>query len=341
MNDRLPAVATEAGEAIRARRADLAGELAQPGLSPEDAGDHLDALAEALRLESPALFADYVAWAKVVRVQRGILAADLERHLRGAADVLRVRLRTECGALAGEYIAAAVRAMPGMPEDVPTFMGDDAPESALAHQYLQALLRGSRHVASRLVLEACERGTPIKSLYLHVFQASQREIGRLWQMNRISVAQEHYCTAATQLIMSQLYPRLFAGPRSGRTLVAACVGGDLHELGARMVADFFEMAGWNTYYIGASTPTGDILSAVVERKADLLAISATITGNLHGVRALVEATRARPECARVAILVGGYPFNSDPQLWRRVGADGFGRDADEALAAAERLLTDR
>lgn len=108
-----------------------------------------------------------------------------------------------------------------------------------------------------------------------------------------------------------------------------------------MVADFFEMAGWNTYYIGASTPTGDILSAVVERKADLLAISATITGNLHGVRALVEATRARPECARVAILVGGYPFNSDPQLWRRVGADGFGRDADEALAAAERLLTDR
>ena len=58
-----------------------------------------------------------------------------------------------------------------------------------------------------------------------MFQLSLREVGRLWQMNQISVAQEHYCTAATQLIMSQLYPYIFSGERRNRTLIAAYAGG--------------------------------------------------------------------------------------------------------------------
>jgi methanogenic corrinoid protein MtbC1 len=61
------------------------------------------------------------------------------------------------------------------------------------------------------------------------------------------VAQEHYCTAATQLIMSQLSPRLFGRDRIGRRLVVTCVGDELYELGMHMVADFFEMEGWDAY----------------------------------------------------------------------------------------------
>ncbi|HEY5309978.1 MAG TPA: cobalamin B12-binding domain-containing protein, partial [Casimicrobiaceae bacterium] len=52
------------------------------------------------------------------------------------------------------------------------------------------------------------------------------------------------------------------------------VSGDLHELGARMVADFFEMEGWDSYYTGANTPTGGVVQAIVERRPDVLAISA-------------------------------------------------------------------
>jgi len=61
-------------------------------------------------------------------------------------------------------------------------------------------------------------------------------------MNEVSVAQEHYCTAATQLIMSQLYPHIFAGEKTERTLIATCVAGDLHEIGIRMVSDLFHRA---------------------------------------------------------------------------------------------------
>ena len=106
-----------------------------------------------------------------------------------------------------------------------------------------------------MILQAVEQGSPVKDIYQRVFQPTQHEIGRLWQTNQISVAQEHYCTAATQLAMAQLYPYTFSAERSGRRLVAACVSGELHEIGARIVADLFEMAGWDTYYLGANTPT--------------------------------------------------------------------------------------
>jgi methanogenic corrinoid protein MtbC1 len=97
--------------------------------------------------------------------------------------------------------------------------------------YLDALLAGDRLAAGRIILQAAEQGAAIKDIYLGVFQRSQRELGRLWQTNQISVAQEHYCTAATQLIMSQFYPAIFAVAKKGPRLVATCVGGELHELG--------------------------------------------------------------------------------------------------------------
>jgi methanogenic corrinoid protein MtbC1 len=215
------------------------------------------------------------------------------------------------------------------------------PLSDLATRYLAALLKGERHVASQLILNALESGTSIKEIYLQVFQPTQHELGRLWQMNRLTVAQEHYCTAATQLIMSQLYPYIFRTERIGRRLVATCVGGELHEIGVRMVADFFEMEGWDTYYLGANAPLEAIVQATAERQADALAISATMTFHISAVAALIAGVRAAGAGSQVKILVGGRPFNQSGDLWQTVGADGWARDAQEAIAAANRLVEGR
>ena len=140
-----------------------------------------------------------------------------------------------------------------MPSQLTTYLNVESELGDLGQRYLGLLLAGNRHEASQLVTEAVKDGAPIKTVYIEVFQNSQYEIGRLWQLNEISVAQEHFCTAATQLIISQLYPYLFSHNKTGHRLVVACTGGDLHELGVRMVADFFEMEGWDTFYLGANT----------------------------------------------------------------------------------------
>lgn len=343
------------GELLRRQQAALAEDLvrrqfaANPELGQrygpagrekclQDANYHLSYLADALNAGDPSLFASYATWARVMLGKRGIAAEDLARHLELTRAVIGERLAGAGAAQALEYLDAGLARLRSLPADLPTYLVADAPHAGLALEYLGALLKGERHVASRLILDAVSTGMPVKEIYLHVFQPAQYEVGRLWQINEISVAQEHYCTAATQLIMSQLYTHIFASEKGAGTLVATCVAGDLHEIGVRMVSDFFEMDGWNTFYLGANMPARAVLDAVVQRRALVLGISVTMAFHLRAVEELIDTVRGSSACDSVKILVGGRPFITAPDLWRTVGADGFAADAPAAIALANQLV---
>ncbi|MCX7838486.1 MAG: cobalamin-dependent protein [Anaerolineae bacterium] len=306
--------------------------------SVRDAGYHLTYLSEALAAGDPTLFVEYVVWAKTLFAGLNFPDDVLPQSLDCMRAVFQTMLPDDVRALADEYVQAALDALARAPTQPTSFIQTDTPLGALARAYLDALLRGERHTARDLILDAVERGASVKDIYLRVFQPVQQEIGRLWQMNQISVAQEHYCTAATQVIMSQLYPRIFSGTKIGRKLVVTCVSGELHEMGARMVADFFEMEGWDTYFLGANTPTDAILRTLDERRADVLAISVTMTFHIHLVTELIERVRAASLSRPPKILVGGYPFNLSPHLWRAVKADAYARDAQQAIQVAHSVL---
>lgn len=208
----------------------------------------------------------------------------------------------------------------------------------LARTYLDHLLNAERAAAADLILKAVKSGVNVRDVYLGVFQPCLYEVGRLWQLNLASVAQEHYCTAATQQVMSRLYPYIFSMTRKDRKMVATCVSGELHEIGARMVADFFEMDGWDTYYLGANAPVDAILSSLADRSADVLAVSATLTSHVGRARELVQAVKSSPLGKNVRVMVGGWPFLLSPGLWRDIGADATAADARQALVQAEELL---
>ncbi len=55
--------------------------------------------------------------------------------------------------------------------------------------------------------------------------------------------------------------------------MAICVGGEVHEIGMRVVVDFFEIAGWDTYQLGVNAPGESVLRNSVEHCADPLLIS--------------------------------------------------------------------
>ena len=115
--------------------------------------------------------------------------------------------------------------------------------------------------------------------------------------------------------------------------MATCVSGELHEIGIRMVADFFEMEGWNTYFLGANMPAYDIVETVLTHKVDVLAISASMPSNVIKTEDLISKVRSSHE-RDTKILVGGYAFNSAPSLYSQVGADYYAENAHAALTIA-------
>jgi MerR family transcriptional regulator, light-induced transcriptional regulator len=301
----------------------------------EDARYHLRYLSEAVGAREPALFVHYVTWAKTMLVARNIPVEDLVANLEVMLDVLGKELPTSMQIPAVDYVKSAIGSLT-LANENSSFLDPLQPLAELAHQYLSALLRYDRRSASTLTLRAVENKVSIKQIYCHVFEPCQYEIGRLWQSNAISVAQEHYCTASTQFVMSQLYPYIFRSDRTFRgTIVAACVSGELHEIGARMLCDLLEMEGWNTIYLGANVPTAGIVEVLRDNHSNILAISASMTFHIRAVREVIAAVRLASPATR--ILVGGYAFKVAPTLWRDVGADYWTNDASDAISLIDGL----
>ncbi len=227
--------------------------------------------------------------------------------------------------------------MTGLLPDTLRFITAEQPLSELSRAYLQAMLARERHQAADLIYEALDQGTTISDIYLHVFQPVQYEVGWLWQTGAISVGHEHYATNATQLVMASLYPRLFSGSRQGPRLVAAAAEGELHEVGLRMITDFFEMDGWNTVFLGANTPRAAVVEAVRDTGASVLALGVTMHYYLLEAQKVIEAVRANPTTADTCVLVGGYTFLQTRGLWQKIGADATASDARQAIATARAL----
>jgi methanogenic corrinoid protein MtbC1 len=292
---------------------------------------HLEAAASCGSFD---LFREYIAWVHILFARLGIATDDLT----GSLSAMREVLTEEGAAEAVEFLDHVIRLIPDLPTAAASsHIEDDGPLARLARDYMDSILAGNRRAAGEAVTRAAGEGVKVRDLYMQVFQPCLREIGRLWQAGEISVAQEHYFTAATQNIMAQLYPFIFDRPSNGRRLVAACAAGELHEIGVRMIADLFEMDGWETTYVGASTPAPALVRLLCDTQPDVLALSCTLTPNVPAVAGMIGHMRGEPACRGVKVLVGGAPFNQSPGLWHQLGADGWARDAATAVDWAGRL----
>ncbi len=215
---------------------------------------------------------------------------------------------------------------------------DDKLLVQLYQEYLDLLLRKERTKAEKLILSNVHDRETVKNIYLGVFQPAQWEVGNLWQQNKISIAMEHYCTAVTQYIMSKLYQYIFTTEKNGQVLIATSVSGELHQLGIRMVSDFFELEGWSTFFLGADASNDSIIEMIRKTNANLLAISSSLEANVHNVAKLIQDVRKVFSNNQLKIIVGGSPFNKNFDLCEEVNADGFACNAKDAITLANNLL---
>jgi methanogenic corrinoid protein MtbC1 len=308
--------------------------------SKRDMEYHLNYLAESIQANDPCIFSHYVDWLKILFKGLRFPEKVLPVMLDSMQCVLREKLPKEMASIVNEYVEAAASGLKRTTSTQAPFLLQKSPLWNLAKHYLDALLSGDKKRANRLILDTVQNGESVKNIYLQVLQPVQREIGRLWHLNKVSVAQEHFASAVTQLIMSQLYSQIFKTPKIGHRLVAACVSKELHEIGIRMVADFFEMSGWDTYYLGANLPPTTISNALKDYRADVLALSCTLPVHRGEIKNMIGHVRSFEAHKDTKIIVGGYAFNTIQDGWEQSGADGYAQDAEEAVRLASRLLDD-
>nr|MBA2499638.1 cobalamin B12-binding domain-containing protein [Chitinophagaceae bacterium] len=274
----------------------------------EDNGYHLSYLSVAMQLECTEIFAAYIVWAQKMLEGRKIPVKDLANNLDYIDIACKELLPGEVYEAARIYILEGKERLNDHSPAMETYLNNSNPILDEAKQYLDFLLTGKKSQAQALVMALVTNGETIASVYDNIFKVTQQEIGLLWQNSMITVAHEHYCTAATQSIMSTLYPYIFTSEKKERKMLACSISGDLHEMGIRMLSDLFELDGWDTYYMGANMPEENIISALIEQNPQLLAISVTMPFHITNVLSLIKKIRGNILLNNIKILVGGYPF---------------------------------
>ena len=206
----------------------------------------------------------------------------------------------------------------------------------LRERYLQALLDGNMVEAAACVTDSLEHGVGVAFVYLEVLAAAQVEIGERWHRGEINVAQEHL---ASQITLAQMVRLRLAAPRdrsTGRRVVVAAVEGEHHDLGARIVADLLALDGWEVDFLGANTPTADLVAFVGEREPQLVLLSVTTADHLGAATQAVSALRELPQLPKV--LVGGRVVRELPDESGALGADAVADEAWETVQRARALV---
>lgn len=303
--------------------------------SLKDIGYNLSYLAQAIDLNTPSPFITYSKWLKGLMLDLGFPVTLIIENFKAMRAVLLESFPVDYHKIIAEYIDKGLEEL--QKDFVPdsSYIDPTSLYGKYAFEFLTFALAGKRHQASQLILSLVKKGIPIKTIYLEVLQKVQYEVGHLWYTNKVSIAQEHYVTSLIQLVISLLYPYILNQEPNNKLLLGACVKGESHEIGLRMLTDIFEIEGWDTWFAGANLPDQEIIKMIEEKKPTVIALSATVIFHLDELTKLIQKIRATG--ITTPIIVGGYPFNNDKTLWKKVGADGWAIDPEDALKLADRL----
>jgi MerR family transcriptional regulator, light-induced transcriptional regulator len=308
--------------------------------------NRLQYLAEAVAADRAALFAHSVEWARAAFMARGFETGHLADCLAALDETLRAELPETLSARTSRIIAEGMKiaARAEHPRDdavLESAFTQPGADTARARAYLVHLLERQQAKSVDVLLDAVKSGRSVAEVYESVIAPALAEVGRLWHINEATVADEHYVTMATQNAMAVLRMKLPRALPIGRRALASSVGGDLHDVGIRMVADLLESEGWQVDCLGANMPTTDLVEHSVDElgrpQFHLVALSASTGLAVRATEQAITALRTACTERRIPVMVGGGPFVMIPDLWKVVGADGCATSASQAVRVAREL----
>lgn len=295
-------------------------------------------LSTAIAAGKPALFASHVVWLRGTMAARDVPVTDLDISLDTLRQILDKRLDANLRSAALDCIDRARSALDSTAVEVQESTLDPGlANDRIAIRYVQAVVAGNARTGMEIVMDAVREGLSLRDAILKVLMPAQKEAGNLWHMNKISIAEEHMVTSTTQRLMAVLASYAECAPDQGRTVVAASVAGNAHDVGIRAISYLLEFAGWRTIYLGSDVPRREFPEAINCFDADIVMLSLALTNQLPALRRAIDGIRAR--CGdSVKILIGGAGLAGAPDLWRELGADGYAADAEKTLSLADELV---
>ena len=209
--------------------------------------------------------------------------------------------------------------------------------SAKASPVYEAVMKGNRRAIVELVKQELAKSelTPAELLDTQLI-AAINQVGELFNQQKYFLPQLIASAEAMKLAIEYLEPLLAEGANTEKlgVVVIATVAGDIHDIGKNLVALMLKNYGFEVIDLGKDVPTEKIIRVAAECNADLIAISALMTTTMQEMK---EVVKKRNEAGlRAKVMIGGAVITQS--YCEEIGADGYSKDAQEAVAVAKKLI---
>jgi methanogenic corrinoid protein MtbC1 len=204
---------------------------------------------------------------------------------------------------------------------------------ALNQQLFDSICGGDRTLVEKEVETSLADGITPSDLLNDSMIPAMREMGSRFSRNDAYVPDMLIAARAMQTGLNIIEPLLVqSGYEPAGKVGIGTVKGDLHDIGKNLVAIMLKGAGYEVIDMGVNCDLAKFDEAVA-KGAQAVLCSALLTTTMPYMKTVVDHFRENPN---VKVLIGGAPVTEN--YANEIGADGFGKDANEAVAAVEKAL---
>lgn len=199
-----------------------------------------------------------------------------------------------------------------------------------------AVLKGNRNGIVKITKEALESGEKPVELLNQVLLPAINQVGEYFDQGKYFLPQLIASAEAMKNSIEILEPLLQTGSAGEEmpVVVIATVEGDIHDIGKNLVALMLKNHGFHVIDLGKDVPQAKILETAREHHAEFIALSALMTTTMQRMREIVAA--AKQEGITAKIIIGGAVITQE--YADEIGADGYSKDAADAVKLAKSLM---
>lgn len=266
-----------------------------------------------------------IAWLRE-RVESGMTISQAIALLRSLEPGRRRGRRKQNGATAAEV---------ALPAAEPSVPGTYA-LSELVMALCQACARLNEVAATRIIAQALSVYPP-EDVCLGLCQPVLAEIGTLWAEGKVSVTVEHFASALVRAQLESLF-RSAVSADGGPLVLVGCAPGELHELGALMLALFLRRGGVRVVYLGQSVEVNALVATAAQARPLAVLLSAALANNVEGLREVGEQFQRLGDQSPL-FYFGGQAFLAAPELAQQIPGQHLGMNALDAVQEIRRRVS--
>ena len=198
------------------------------------------------------------------------------------------------------------------------------------------VLKGNKSGIVEDTKRAIEEGNEPGKLLDEVLLPGINEVGELFDKGRYFLPQLIASAEAMKTSIEYLEPFLMkeSDDKEMPVVVIATVEGDIHDIGKNLVTLMLKNYGFKVIDLGKDVPKEKIIEAAVKYDAKIIALSALMTTTMQQMKHVINYAKEKNVDAKV--IIGGAVITQE--YADEIGADGYSKDAADAVKLTQRIL---